>query len=60
MFEETLRPDDVLEQVLADVRVHRGQGVVQQVDVGVVVHGTRQTHALLLTTADVDTLGYCV
>lgn len=33
--------DALLEEVFADVGVHRGQGVVHEVDVGVAVYGSR-------------------
>ena len=33
VFEKALGPDDLLEEVLAHVGIHSGQGVVQEVDV---------------------------
>lgn len=49
VLEQAGGPDDLVEDVLADVRVHGAQRVVQQVVVRLVVHGARQRHALLLT-----------
>lgn len=43
-----------LEDVRRHVAVHRGEGVVEQVHVGPLVHGPRQGHALLLPAAEVD------
>ena len=55
-LEKTLWTDDLVEDVFADVRVDGAQRVVQNVDVGVLVDGSRQTYTLLLTTAQIDTL----
>ena len=48
--------DDLLEDVLPDVGVDGREGVVEQVDLGVVVHRPRQAHPLLLPAAQVDPL----
>ena len=40
----------------AHMRVHSTEGVVQQIDIVVCVHGPRQADSLLLTTAHADTL----
>ena len=56
VLEGAIRPNHLLEDVLAHVGVDGAEGVVQQVDVGVLVHGTSQTHALLLPTTQVDAL----
>ena len=50
VLQQSVRSNDVLEQVLADVRVDSAERVVKQERVGVLVDGTRQRHALLLTT----------
>ena len=44
----------LVEDVLADLGVHRGEGVVQQVDVHVGVQGPRQVHPLLLAARQGD------
>jgi hypothetical protein len=41
---ESLGPNDVLEDVVAHVCVHRRQGVVQQVHSAVVVHSAGQAY----------------
>ena len=56
VLEQTLRSDDLLENVLADVTVDGAQRVVEEVEVPVGVDGARQADALLLTAAQVDTL----
>lgn len=48
--------DDVLEDVFANVRVDRAERVIKQVRLTVAVDGARQTHSLLLSSAQVDTL----
>ena len=46
----------LLKDVLANVAVHSTERIVQQVDVTVLVHSTRQGHTLLLPAAQVDAL----
>ncbi len=48
--------DHFLEDVFSDVRIHGAQWVIQQIHIGVVVHGPRQRHPLLLSSAQVDAL----
>ena len=48
--------DHLLKDVFSHVGVDGRQGVVQQVDLGVVIHGAGQTDPLLLTARQVDTL----
>ena len=48
--------NDPLEDVLPHVGVDGGEGVVEQVDLGVVVHRPGQAHPLLLAAAQVDPL----
>jgi len=55
-LQRPLWADDVVEDVLGDVRVHRRQRVVQQVDVGVAVQSPGQAHALPLAPGQVDSL----
>ena len=55
-FEHTVWTNHLLEDVFADMRVDGGERVVQKVDVGVTVDGTRQTDALLLSSAQINAL----
>ena len=48
--------DAFVKDVFAHVCVHGTQGVIQQVDVSLPVHGSGQGHPLLLATGQVDTL----
>ena len=48
--------DRILEERAANVRVHSGERVVHDDNVGVEVEGAGDVHALLLTTAEVDAL----
>ena len=52
----SLGSDDLLKDVFPDVRVDGTEGVVQEVDVCLLVDCSRQTHPLLLTSAQVDPL----
>lgn len=56
VLQKALRADDVFEEGFAHMRVYGTERIVQQVDIVLAVHRTRQTHALLLPTAQVDTL----
>ena len=49
-------PDDFIEDVPTHVRVHSTQGIVKEVDVGLLVHSTCYTDTLLLATTQVDAL----
>ena len=51
-----LRSDDFLKDVFPDVRVDSTERVVQQVDVCLLVDSSGQTHSLLLTSTQIDTL----
>lgn len=55
VFQESFWADDLVEDVLADVRIDRTQRIVEHVDVGLGVEGARQTDALLLPARQVDT-----
>ena len=55
-FENSMWPNDPVEEVLAHMHIHSRERVVQQVDVSVLIHGPGQAHSLLLTTAQVDAL----
>ena len=55
-MEDSLGSDDLLKDVFPDVRVDGTEGVVQEVDVCLLVDCSRQTHPLLLTSAQVDPL----
>lgn len=48
VFQEALRPDDFVENVLPDVGIHGRQGVIQQVNVSVGIDGPGQADPLLL------------
>jgi len=52
----TFWSDHVLEHVTCHVDVDGTEWVVEEVDVGVLVHGPRQTHSQLLTSAQTDAL----
>ena len=47
---------DALEEMFPHVDVHRREGIIQQVDVPVLVHRPRQGDSLLLPAAQVDAL----
>ena len=47
-------PDALREEVLADVGVDGGEGVVEQVRVGLSIHGPRQVDPRPLTTLNYD------
>ena len=55
-LEDSVGSDDLLKDVFSHVGVDGRQGVVQQVDLGVVIHGPGQTDPLLLTARQVDAL----
>lgn len=55
-FQRPVRTNHFVKDVLCDVRVHGGEGVVQQVNVGVAVHRAGQAHPLPLPTGEVDAL----
>ena len=56
VLQQTLGPDDLLEDVFAHVGIHSAEWVVQQIDVSVIVHSSGQAHSLLLSSTQVDTL----
>lgn len=47
---------DVGEQISGNVSIHSTERIVQQVEVGIVVDGSCQTHSLLLPTAQIHPL----
>ena len=55
-MEDSLGSDDLLKDMFPDVRVDSTERVVQQVDVCLLVDSSGQTHPLLLTSTQVDTL----
>ena len=55
-LKQTVRPDDLLKDVFADVGVDGTERVIQEVDIPVLIDGSRQTHPLLLAAAQVDAL----
>ena len=56
VFQDALVTEDFAEDVFAHVTVHGRQGVVKEIDIGICIHGTRQAHALPLTSAQVEAL----
>lgn len=48
--------DHFVKDVLTHVRVNSGQRIVQQVNIGLSVDGSGQTHSLLLPAGEVQTL----
>ena len=51
-----LGPDNLVKDVLANMRVNSTEWIIQEVDVGIIVDGSRQTDSLLLATTQVDAL----
>jgi hypothetical protein len=60
IFETPIWANDSVKQMLAHMYIHSRQGIIQQVNVAVLVHSSGQTHSLLLTTTQVDTLIYAI
>ena len=56
VLENAFRADDFVEDVLANVSIDSTQWIIKQVNVSVLVDGTRQAHTLLLTSTQVDAL----
>ncbi len=54
--EHSVWADYFVKDVFPNMRVHGTERVVQEVDIGFLVHCTGQTHSLLLTTAQIDAL----
>ena len=52
----SVRTNDLVKDVLANVRVHCTERVIHEVDISLLVHCTGQTHSLLLTSTQVDPL----
>lgn len=57
VLQQPLGADHVLKYVSSHVGVHCREGVVEEVDVGVTVHGPGQAHTLLLAPRQVHALG---
>ena len=55
-LEQTVRTDDLVEDVSTNVSVNSRERVVEEIDSTVLIHGPRQAHSLLLTAAQVDAL----
>ena len=51
-----MRSDDFVENMFAHVTVDGAERIVQKVNVQIGINGSGQTDALLLTTAEVDSL----
>ena len=52
----SIRPDDLVEDVLSNMRVHSTKWVIQEIYVSLLVDCSSQTHSLLLTSTKIDTL----
>ena len=48
--------DDILNNVLPYMRVYSTEWIIQEINVVVLIDSPGQTHSLLLTTTQVDTL----
>jgi hypothetical protein len=55
-FENSMWPNDPVEEVFAHMHIHSRERVIQQVDISVLIHGPGQADSLLLTTTQVDAL----
>ena len=53
---QSSRSDDVFEQVFCNVRVDCTQRVIHDVEIGILVESSCETHALLLSATQVDAL----
>ena len=56
IFYHAVRAQNLVEEMLPDMRVHRGQRIIEYINVILVVDGSRKRHSLLLPAAQVDTL----
>ena len=54
--QNTTRSDDFVENMFAHVTVHGAERIVQKINVQIGINGSGQTDALLLSTAEVDSL----
>lgn len=48
--------DQVVKDVFGHVGVHRGQRIIQQIDISITVQSSSQAHPLSLTTRQIDAL----
>ena len=55
-MKEARRSNHLFKNVLPYVCINGAEGVIQQIDIRILVHSTGQAHTLLLTTTQVDTL----
>ncbi len=55
-FKHSVWTNDLIKDVFPNMRVYGTERVVQEVDIGLLVHCTSQTHSLLLTTTQIDAL----
>lgn len=54
--QQSFGPNNFLENVFADMGVDGTEGIIQHVDIRVVIDGPRQAHSLLLSTAQIYAL----
>lgn len=54
--QQSFGPNNFLENVFADMGVDGTEGIIQHVDIGVVIDGPRQAHSLLLSAAQIYAL----
>lgn len=52
----TLGSDDLIKDVLTHMGIHSRQRIIQQIDISFPVYSTSQTHPLLLTSGQIQTL----
>lgn len=55
-LEQPVGPDDLIENVLANMSIQGRQGVIQQVYSSLPIHGPGQAHPLLLAPGEIHAL----
>ena len=58
MSEEPMTANHLLEHAFSDMRVHSTERIIQQVQIGVLIHSSSDGYPLLLTSTQVYTLDY--
>lgn len=58
--EDSFWADHFIEDVLTHVRINSGQGVIQEVNIGLSVDGPGQAHSLLLPPREIQSLHWPV
>lgn len=54
--QQSFGPNNFLENVFADMGVDGTEGIIQHVDIRIVIDGPRQAHSLLLSAAQIYAL----